>query len=343
MTASLILDQKPPRVSVVMAVRNGAKYLKQTLDSLAAQTFTDFELIVIDDGSQDDTPGILDACRNLSLVRLRNAQTQGLASSLNQGLDIARGEYIARLDADDLSYPARLAAQLHFLDTYREHVLVGTAYDVLDVTGRVCETQMQPLDDFSIRWQMLFHNAFCHSSVMLRRSSLRVADLHYDPKLSFAQDFDLWSRLSQYGKMANLPQALAGLRQHPDSISINNKPLQQATADEIALRNLQLLVGNQVTLQNVRYLRAWYYGLPVELSDEGKSALKLIPLLLRRTGPNVQKAVWTERLLRHRAINPLFFVPLLFALAPITTLKALLLRFLGRTAAQPERVRPIET
>ncbi|CAA6604972.1 Glycosyl transferase family 2 (fragment) [Rhodospirillaceae bacterium LM-1] len=160
---------KKPKISVLLAVRNGAAYLQAALESISAQSLADYELIVIDDGSSDPTPTILDAWHDDRMIRLHNQESLGLAGALNRGLEIAKGDYIARHDADDLSRPERLEAQTSYMDAHPDTVILRTAYDVIDEAGRQIETQRQPLDDPAIRWQMLFHNAFCHSSVMLRR------------------------------------------------------------------------------------------------------------------------------------------------------------------------------
>jgi hypothetical protein len=331
-----------PRISIIMAVRDGARFLGLTLDSLRRQSLRDFELIAVDDGSQDATGAILDACHDFEIVKLRNETSLGLARSLNKGIAAARGAYIARQDADDLSYPERLTRQAAFMDSHPDVVLLGTAYDVIDQSGKRLETQRQPQDDRGIRWQMLFHNAFCHSSVMLRKSVLDNRGLSYDESLSFAQDYDFWSRLMRHGKAANLTEPLLALRQHESSMSAQGRSEQQALAGAVAARNMARLLGVEPDDKAVRYLRAWYYGLPDSLAPEGVTALSQVLRLIKAFGPCGQEGVWAQRLLRHPDLPIGRFLPELLGLAPLASTRALLQRLLGRTATQPNKARPLD-
>ncbi|TAN51551.1 MAG: glycosyltransferase [Rhodospirillales bacterium] len=329
-----------PKISIVMAVRDGAAHLYETLASLQAQTLHDFELIVIDDGSKDETPALLDGWQDRRMVRLRNPEPLGLAAALNQGIGLARGEYIARQDADDLARPERLAVQAAFLDAHPDLVLLGSAYDVIGPGGDLLETQCQPEEDRDIRWQMLFHNAFCHSSAMLRRDMLNKNDLLYDTKLAYAQDYDLWSRLLHFGKGANLAEPLIALRLHEASMSAKAKPLQQETANQIAASKIESLLGAPQNMDSIRLLRSWYYGLPDSLPKEGAQALRLMLRLLRVLASQAERAKWAERILRHPDAAWTSLAPLLISLAPVASLRALALRFLGRTVSLQKRVRP---
>lgn len=294
-----------PRVSVLMAVRDGAAYLGEALASLWAQSYSDFELIVVDDGSQDKTPTLLDACGDRRLVRLRNDQPLGLAGALNRAIEIARGSYWARQDADDQSRPNRLAAQVAFLDRHPDVVLLGTGYDVVDPAGRPVEIQRQPEGDLAIRWQMLFHNAFCHSSVMMRAATLRQCDLAYDRALGYAQDYDLWSRLLAFGRGANLAMPHVALRLHEASLSGANKIAQQEIATQIAKRNIDDLLGPSLDTAVVSRLRSAYYGMPksADPMDAHLMALylKLGHAFRRRHGEampaSARDRYWIERFL----------------------------------------------
>ncbi|MBF0267948.1 MAG: glycosyltransferase [Alphaproteobacteria bacterium] len=329
-----------PKVSIVMAVRDGASYLQSTLESLRAQTLPDYELIAVDDGSQDATPAILDGWPDRRMIRIRNPSPLGLAASLNRGLEIARADYVARQDADDLARPDRLAEQVSFLDAHSSVVLLGSSYHLIDEAGRNIGIQRQPCDDDAIRWQMLFHNAFCHSSVMARRSCIEKSGF-YDPSLTFAQDYDLWSRCLKFGQGANLDAPLISLRQHMSSMSAVAKQEQQRTAGKIALSNMKDALGCEPDDTSAALLRSWYYGLPEQLPAGGAAAILLMRDLLKRRGTDRAKVQWARRLLRHpdAPVGPT--IRYFIGQAPRAAMISLLLRLLGRTATRPDRVRKI--
>jgi len=203
-----------PRVTVLMSVFNGAAYLREAIDSILAQTFTDFELLIVDDGSTDETPAILHSYADPRMRVLTNERNLGLTASLNRGLREARGEWIARQDADDRSHPDRLRRQLEHLDAHPEVMLLGTHARLIDARGRVTGTLRKPVTRTGIAWASVFHNPFIHSSVMFRRGIGT-----YDESYPFNQDFELWSRLLGNVAMTNLDAVLIDYRAHTQSIA----------------------------------------------------------------------------------------------------------------------------
>jgi glycosyltransferase involved in cell wall biosynthesis len=332
----------PPKISVLMAVRDGAPHLQASLASLFAQSLGDFELIVIDDGSQDGTSGILDAFEDRRLVRLHNPEPLGLAGALNRGLEIARGDYIARQDADDISHPEHLALQLAFLEANPKVALLGTAYDVIDEGGRYIETQRQPQDDLAIRWQMLFHNAFCHSSVMIRRAALEERRLRYNAQLPFAQDYDLWSRLLETNAGANLPRPLVSLRLHAGSMSGSGKTAQQDIATRIAAEAIRSLLGRALDRSEIDGLRACYYtSAPLQAAERARLLglyVELCGAFAHRYHEAVPAAAtaryWIERFLLAPGNPNAAMVGRAFIASPLATLRALLKRALLKRAMQ---------
>ncbi len=214
-----------PRVSVLLCVRNGLPFLPVAVESILRQTLTDFELVVIDDGSIDGTPAWLDACAlSDHRVRVFHQANTGLTRALNAGLQHCRGPYVARMDADDLAHPCRLALQATWLDQHLDHVLLGSAYHEIDEHGtargpsRVAFATL----DADIRRLLGRLNPFFHSAVMFRRESvLRLGG--YDPTFRLAQDYDLWVRLARCGRVANLPLVLAWRRFSPEMLSIRSR------------------------------------------------------------------------------------------------------------------------
>jgi hypothetical protein len=210
----------PPRVTVLMAVHNGARYLRESIDSILAQTFSDFELLVVDDASGDESPAILAACRDPRLRLLRNSVNLGLTGSLNIGLRVARGELVARQDDDDLSRRDRLARQVEYLDTHREVAVAGTRRTLIDTRGRrIGNTPYHASSPLAMRWQFLFFNPLTHSSVMFRRREIADELGGYDETMRLGQDFELWSRVLARFEIANLPQPLLRNRIHSGSVT----------------------------------------------------------------------------------------------------------------------------
>jgi glycosyltransferase involved in cell wall biosynthesis len=207
-------------VSVLMPVWNGAKFLSQSLNSVLAQTFTDFELLILDDGSTDDTPNILSAYmiqdRHVHVITREN---RGLVASLNELLDHARGEFVARMDADDISLPNRFLRQVQFLRDNPDVVCVGGNVEAIDDEGRFLTTFEYAADDEEIEERNLVGIAsICHPAAMMRREAL-VRVNGYDADFFPAEDLDLWLRLGEIGKLANLSEAILRYRFHASSIS----------------------------------------------------------------------------------------------------------------------------
>jgi glycosyltransferase involved in cell wall biosynthesis len=205
-----------------MAVHNGANYVEQAVESILRQTFTDFEFVIVDDGSTDDTPRRLENFKDARIRIIRNRANVGLTKSLNRGLSEARGGLIARQDADDRSHPGRLAAQVAFLDRTPEVAVVGTQARYIDARGRVRRVAPWPksTSQLAVRWQLLFDGPFIHTSVMFRKDVVWRELQGYDESFVTSQDFELWSRLAARGHgMRNLPVALVDFRVHAASVT----------------------------------------------------------------------------------------------------------------------------
>jgi glycosyltransferase involved in cell wall biosynthesis len=218
-----------PMVSVIMSVY-GARYLRDSVNSVLTQTFGNFEFVIVDDGSTDDTWSILSAyaTRDARLVLLRNDNNIGYTRSLNRGLGAARGTLIARQDADDISMPERLARQVAFLEANPEVGLVASQIRVIDADGNPVKQEMftGPLDNDGIQQQLLEHCCLCHGSVMFRRTCLDAVGF-YDEGLEPAEDYDLWLRIAEVTRLAKLPDKLFCYRRHADSVSFKRPADQQ--------------------------------------------------------------------------------------------------------------------
>ncbi|MBX0331704.1 glycosyltransferase [Pontibacter sp. HSC-14F20] len=209
---------KTPKVSVVMPVYNGEAYLREAVDSILHQTFPDFELLIINDGSTDGTLAILDQLSEDERVRvLHNDGNQGLTYTRNRGLASSRGAYIAMLDSDDVAHPQRLAKQVAFLNANPDFAMVGSYIDLITPEGQFIRTQCYPTEPECIPSLLLFQNNFAQSSVMLRRSAIPAEGYRNDFPPS--EDYDFWVRIASTHKVANLAERLVDYREHPGGIS----------------------------------------------------------------------------------------------------------------------------
>jgi|SRR3989344_3384107 len=205
-----------PLVSVVMAVYNGQEYLNIAIDSILQQTYDNLELIIIDDGSHDNSASII---YNYSDPRIHYVyqDNRGLAPALNHGIRIAQGDYIARMDCDDISYPTRLAEQVSFLEKNNNFALVGTSYDLIDWDGRIIDRSIHLDLPEDLKLEFLVRNPFGHGTVMIRKTALETTGI-YDSTQSI-EDYEFWWRISQRYPVANIPKQLYGWRVNPESIS----------------------------------------------------------------------------------------------------------------------------
>jgi len=221
-----------PRVSVVMPVRNGAAYLDEAVGSVLSQTLDDLELIVVDDGSTDDTPAILERlARSDGRVRVLRTDALGLTPALNTGWRAASADYVARLDADDVALPTRLAKQAAFLDTHPRVGVVGSAYVPLSHTGERLGIVRYPGDDATLRVDLRRYNCLPHPTVMVRRAALEEAGGY---RLDQAEDYDLWLRISERWELANLEEPLLLYRHHAGQFSVGK--LERQTLGAVAVR-----------------------------------------------------------------------------------------------------------
>jgi len=237
-----------PLISVIVPAYNATSTISETLESLALQTFRDFELVLVDDASDDGDAlrDLLDRySKRLPCRVLRNSQNAGVARSLNYGLSQSDSQYVARLDADDLARPDRLAKQLEFM----------VIHPLLDVCGSqmlMFRTQqegslgtlVQPMEDRTIRTALVQRNAISHPSVLLKRSFFSDVGL-YQPSLDYAEDYDLWCRGALLGKrFVNHPEALTSYRIHANQIGQTKAQLQYDRDIEVKCKYMAALLGD---------------------------------------------------------------------------------------------------
>src|SRR6266851_1359493 len=241
----------PPTVSVVMSVYNGEAFLPEAVESILAQTFREFEFLVIDDGSKDGTAEILGGYASRDRrVRVVRHENKGRVTSLNVGIGLATGKYIARMDADDVAMPYRLAEQIEFMERHPEVGLLGGAVKLISAAGRVVKTAQPPLEDTEIRSLMLRYNPMFHPTVVMRKE-VALAAGGYRKALLDADDYDLWLRMSERSRLANLAKTVLQYRIHSEQVSIRN--LQHQTQCVLAARAaaMQRMCGRPDPLSDV--------------------------------------------------------------------------------------------
>jgi len=203
-------------VSVVMAVYNGQDFVESAIQSILDQTYKNFELIIVDDGSTDDSAAIIKAIKDKRIHYIYE-KNRKLPGALNNGIAHAKGEFIARMDADDLSYPDRLEKQANFLLKNNDVALVGANFDIIDLDGQLIGRSYHLDRPSDIKLEFLLRNPFGHGTIMVRRHALELIG-SYDAQHPI-EDYELWWRLAQKFKLANLPDFLYAWRVSPAGMS----------------------------------------------------------------------------------------------------------------------------
>lgn len=245
-----------PRISVLMCVYDGARYLREAVDSILAQSCGAFELVVIDDASNDASSAILAGYDDPRIRVQRNAENLGLTRSLNRGLELCRGSYVARMDADDVSLPRRLERQLAWLEAHPAVGVCATQTRVLE--GATFRDRRVPTEHDDIAAELVFGNCIAHPSVMIRRDVLDLHGLRYDPDVRRSQDYELWTRMVRLTRFCTLPEPLLAYRKHAASVSSIQSDEQARTRGEIALRYLERLdpaLPDQVRVLHREYMQ----------------------------------------------------------------------------------------
>lgn len=237
-------DERAPSVSVLMPVFNADRYLADAIDSVLAQTFGDFEFMILDDGSSDGSLEIIEryAARD-SRIRVISRENRGLVESLNELARAAGGQYLARMDADDICFRDRFEKQVAYLDAHPDCVVVGGWAIMVDEDCRPIVPLKPPLDHDGIdSGNLSGRTSFIHPSVLIRRSAFLQAGL-YDLRYPHAEDKELWLRMAEIGRLANLPEYCLRYRVHMQSVSSQNQEVQnencrQASAEAAARRGV---------------------------------------------------------------------------------------------------------
>ena len=226
------------KLSVLMCVHNGEEFLKEAVKSVLDQTFSDFEFLIVDDASSDSSAEILSSFADPRIQVIKNESNLGLTKSLNKGLKIAKGEFVARMDADDICLPHRFETQIDFFTRHPEIDLVGSHVSFIGSSSGIGGF---PEAHEVIKVTALANSPFAHPAVMWRREVFERLQLTYDESYRTSQDFELWSRAVHKVKTANIPEALIYYREHFKQITKSKQKNQQDNARRTKLKQLDNL------------------------------------------------------------------------------------------------------
>lgn len=256
-----------PRVSVIMPAYNVEKYVGEAIESILNQTFTDFEFVIINDGSTDDTASIIKqyAKKDKRIKFINNKKNQGLIAVLNQGLDLCVGEYIARFDSDDISRPTRFEKQVRYMDAHPKCGVVGTWAEKFgpNVMHRVIKhpETIKLLDLF------LYGSQVVHPSAMLRRAVLVNNNIKYDPRYKYAEDYAFWAEIVKYSEIHNLQEVLLDYRWHDSNVSVTHNKAQKECTENIRTNIISNLLCSEHDIKKILRMtrevneRFWLFGL----------------------------------------------------------------------------------
>ncbi len=238
-----------PLVSINIITKNRSKLLQKTLKSVLKQDYTNWEIILIDDGSTDDTEAMVKSLYPDPKIKYsKNLISLGISKARNQALALSKGEYIAVLDSDDeWGREDKLGKQVLFLNENKEHILVGTCAHKIDINGMVTGEIINQETDESIRASFLKRNQFCHSSILMRH----IPEIAYNEALGIWEDYDLFLRLGLKGKLANIPEKLTRYRVHGNNVS-------RSAGVKGALLHIKLMSVYKESYPN--YFQALVYG-----------------------------------------------------------------------------------
>lgn len=232
-----------PMVSVVLSVKDGARYLTETIESILNQTYTDFEFIIINDGSSDQTLEIIESFTDERITVLSHQVAKGISTAVNAGLNIAQGKYIARMDGDDLALPERLAKQVAHMEANPRCVALGCSYHLMDEHSHIYRKAYSNFTDDECRFMLMFNYPFCNPSLMMRRDVLEAHKIRYNPEMIVAEDHDLLIRLAEFGTIECLKDYVFVYRTHEGGVSKQKKELMLEKTKSICLPYIQQRTG----------------------------------------------------------------------------------------------------
>jgi glycosyltransferase involved in cell wall biosynthesis len=244
-----LLNMSTPRVSVFMPVYNAGTDLAEAIQSILNQSFRDFEFVIVNDGSTDDSLKVLQSYNDNRIRIINNETNKGLIASLNIGLEKCVGDYIIRMDQDDISLPNRIEKQVSFLDSNSDYGLIGTWFE--DFGEHIdSKTVRYSPDDTEIRIRHLYQTHISHPTAAIRTSVLRQNQLLFDPEFVHGEDYEFWVRLSEFCKLSNIQELLVRKRDHPKNISNKYAQTMQDTCAKVKQKQFRSM-GIELSVEEI--------------------------------------------------------------------------------------------
>jgi len=226
-----------PQTTVLIPTYNCGKYIKETITSILRQDYKDYELLIIDDGSNDNTQEIVGNFTDNRIIYLKNQKNLGIVKTLNKGIKLSKGEYIARMDADDIMLGNRLRDQIDFLESRKDHGMVGGWYQIMDETGNLLDSLRTTQNHDDIKLGLLFRNQFAHPAVTMRTHLAKK--IQYKQDFLYTEDYDLWCRIAEITKVANLPKLYLSYRWYNNNTCNTKQKELKSTVVKLLSRELE--------------------------------------------------------------------------------------------------------
>lgn len=229
-----------PQISVIIPVYNAELYIKESIDSILNQTFTNFELIIVNDASKDDSKKIIASYTDNRIIFIDNLENKGAANSRNIAIKQAKGKYLAIMDSDDISLPNRLEVQYNYLESHNDVLVVGSFYKIINQSF---VSDNLPVSANEVSLFSLLYSPIANPSAFIRKEVLLRHNLKYNSKYEPAEDFDLWTRILDYGDIVNITEVLLNYRIHDNQISTVNEIKKEKAVEEIRKKQLEKLIN----------------------------------------------------------------------------------------------------
>jgi len=300
-----------PKISVLMTVFNGERFIREAIESILNQTFRDFEFIIVDNASTDKTLEIISSYRDPRIVLIKNSENLGQTKALNKGILSSKGEYIARMDADDVAYPDRLNLQHGFISKDKSLAVVGSWHEEINEDGIKLRMFKTPSNPSEIRMYLIGSGAltyYCvsHPTVLIRKKALDKVGLYNEKYI--LQDYELWLRVAREYKIANINKALLKRRVLKNSLSRNSKDKIGIECDQIIMDNIYYYMPEINTHDCLPLKRMLKYELQASPSD-GQKVLDLFDKFFDAVAGEESSDM---RILKIRNRIKMYYLPRLF-------------------------------